>query len=140
MKVFDSAVALLATFLTYLFGGWDIALAILITFMILDYITGIIVAVMKKTLNSEVGFNGLVKKCTILVVLIVGAMLDRLLNNGDWVFRTLVAYFYIANEGVSLLENASNIGIPIPAKIKDVLEQLNDSQEDTEEQLNDNQE
>lgn len=128
MKIFDSVVALLATFLTYLFGGWDIALAILITFMILDYITGIIVAIIKKTLNSEVGFNGLVKKCTILIVLIVGAMLDRLLN-GDWVFRTLVAYFYIANEGVSLLENASNIGIPIPAKIKDALEQLNNKEE-----------
>ena len=125
MKIFDSIVAIIATFFTYLFGGWDVALSILITFMILDYITGVIWAYIQKNLNSEVGFKGLVKKCTILIVLIVGAMLDRLLNSDEWVFRTLVAYFYIANEGISLLENISNIGVPIPAKIKDALEQLN---------------
>ncbi len=129
MKVFDSIVAIIATFFTYLFGGWDVALSILITFMILDYITGVIWAYIQKNLNSEVGFKGLVKKCTILIVLIVGAMLDRLLNSGEWVFRTLVAYFYIANEGISLLENISNLGVPIPAKIKDALEQLNNKEE-----------
>lgn len=129
MKIFDSIVAIIATFFTYLFGGWDVALSILITFMILDYITGVIWAYIQKNLNSEVGFKGLVKKCTILIVLIVGAMLDRLLNSGEWVFRTLVAYFYIANEGISLLENISNLGVPIPAKIKDALEQLNNKEE-----------
>ena len=129
MKIFDSVVAIIATFFTYLFGGWDVALSILITFMILDYITGVIWAYIQKNLNSEVGFKGLVKKCTILIVLIVGAMLDRLLNSGEWVFRTLVAYFYIANEGISLLENISNLGVPIPAKIKDALEQLNNKEE-----------
>ena len=132
MKIFDSVVAIIATFFTYLFGGWDVALSILITFMILDYITGVIWAYIQKNLNSEVGFKGLVKKCTILIVLIVGAMLDRLLNSGEWVFRTLVAYFYIANEGISLLENISKLGVPIPAKIKDALEQLN--KEGTEKQ------
>lgn len=132
MKIFDSVVAIIATFFTYLFGGWDVALSILITFMILDYITGVIWAYIQKNLNSEVGFKGLVKKCTILIVLIVGSMLDRLLNSGDWVFRTLVCYFYIANEGISLLENISKLGVPIPAKIKDALEQLN--KEGTEEQ------
>lgn len=129
MKIFDSVVAIIATFFTYLFGGWDVALSILITFMILDYITGVIWAYIQKNLNSEVGFKGLVKKCTILIVLIVGAMLDRLLNSGEWVFRTLVAYFYIANEGISLLENIGNLGVPIPAKIKDALEQLNNKEE-----------
>ncbi len=128
-KIFNSCVAVIATFFTYLFGGWDVALSILITFMILDYITGVIWAYIQKNLNSEVGFKGLVKKCTILIVLIVGAMLDRLLNSGEWVFRTLVAYFYIANEGISLLENISNLGVPIPAKIKDALEQLNNKEE-----------
>ena len=129
MKIFDSVVAIIATFFTYLFGGWDVALSILITFMILDYITGVIWAYIQKNLNSEVGFKGLVKKCTILIVLIVGSMLDRLLNSGEWVFRTLVAYFYIANEGISLLENISNLGVPIPAKIKDALKQLNNKEE-----------
>lgn len=128
-KIFNSCVAVIATFFTHLFGGWDVALSILITFMILDYITGVIWAYIQKNLNSEVGFKGLVKKCTILIVLIVGSMLDRLLNSGEWVFRTLVAYFYIANEGISLLENISNLGVPIPAKIKDALEQLNNKEE-----------
>lgn len=125
-KVFNTAVAILATFFTYLFGGWDLALKILITFMVLDYVTGVIYAYVIKILNSEVGFRGLIKKCMILAVLIVGVELDRMLGNGGtWVFRTLVAYFYIANEGISLLENISNLGVPIPNKIRNALEQLN---------------
>ena len=71
----------------------------------------------------------MVKKCMILVVLIIGVMLDRMLRNGTWVFRTLVCYFYIANEGISLLENVANIGIPIPNKIRNALEQLNKDEE-----------
>lgn len=129
-KVFNTAVAILATFFTYLFGGWDLALKILITFMVLDYVTGVIYAYVNKTLNSEVGFRGLIKKCMILAVLIVGVELDRMLGNGGtWVFRTLVAYFYIANEGISLLENISNLGVPIPNKIKTALEQLNNDED-----------
>lgn len=129
-KVFNTAVAILATFFTYLFGGWDLALKILITFMVLDYVTGVIYACVIKTLNSEVGFRGLIKKCMILAVLIVGVELDRMLGNGGtWVFRTLVAYFYIANEGISLLENISNLGVPIPNKIKTALEQLNNEED-----------
>lgn len=129
-KVFNTAVAILATFFTYLFGGWDLALKILITFMVLDYVTGVIYAYVIKTLNSEVGFRGLIKKCMILAVLIVGVELDRMLGNGGtWVFRTLVAYFYIANEGISLLENISNLGVPIPNKIKTALEQLNNDED-----------
>lgn len=129
-KVFNTAVAILATFFTYLFGGWDLALKILITFMVLDYVTGVIYAYVIKILNSEVGFRGLIKKCMILAVLIVGVELDRMLGNGGtWVFRTLVAYFYIANEGISLLENISNLGVPIPNKIKTALEQLNNDED-----------
>ena len=124
-KYFNGVVALVATFFTYIFGGWDAALSILIIFMVLDYLTGVIYAYTVKSLNSEVGFKGLIKKCMILVVLIIGVMLDRMLGNGTWVFRTLVCYFYIANEGVSLLENISNLGVPIPNKIRNALEQLN---------------
>ena len=65
----------------------------------------------------------------ILVVLIIGVMVDRILGTGNWVFRTLVAYFYIANEGISLLENVGNIGIPIPNKLRNALEQLNKDEE-----------
>lgn len=132
MKIFDSIVAIMATFFTWIFGTWDIAIAILIIFMVLDYLTGVIVAYQNKTLNSEVGFKGLIKKCMILVILIVAVMLDRLLNTGAWVFRTLVCYFYIANEGISLLENVSNLGVKIPRKLKDALEQLNKEDERAE--------
>ncbi|WP_270594045.1 phage holin family protein [Faecalibacillus faecis] len=132
-KIFNSLVALIATFFTYLFGGWDLALKILITFMVLNYVTGVIYAYVNKTLNSEIGFKGLIKKCMILAVLIVGVALDRMLgNDGTWVFRTLVCYFYIANEGISLLENISNLGVPIPNKIKNALEQLNKDDEESE--------
>lgn len=131
-KYFNVIVAILATFFTYLFGSWDLALQVLIVFMILDYGTGVLYACLTDQLNSEVGFKGLVKKCMILVVLIIGVMLDRIVGNGTWVFRTLVAYFYIANEGISLLENVGNIGIPIPNKIRNALEQLNKDNEESE--------
>ena len=131
-KYFNAIVAVLATFFTYLFGSWDLALQVLIVFMILDYVTGVLYAYLTNQLDSEVGFKGLVKKCMILVVLIIGVMLDRMLGNGTWVFRTLVCYFYIANEGISLLENVGNIGIPIPNKIRNALEQLNKDDEESE--------
>lgn len=131
-KYFNVIVAILATFFTYLFGSWDLALQVLIVFMILDYGTGVLYAYLTDQLNSEVGFKGLVKKCMILVVLIIGVMLDRIVGNGTWVFRTLVAYFYIANEGISLLENVGNIGIPIPNKIRNALEQLSKDNEESE--------
>ncbi len=131
-KHFNGIVALVATFFTYLFGSWDLALQVLIVFMALDYGTGVLYAFLNNQLNSEVGFKGLVKKLMILVVLIIGVMLDRILGTGTWVFRTLVCYFYIANEGISLLENVGNIGIPIPNKIRNALEQLNKDDEESE--------
>ena len=125
-KVFNSIVAVIATFFTYLFGGWDIALIVLVAFMVLDYATGMLWAYIQKTLNSQIGFRGLIKKCMILVVLIIAVLLDRMINSGTAVFRTLVCYFYIANEGISLLENVSHLGLPIPDKLKNALQQLNE--------------
>lgn len=125
-EVFSTAIAGTGTFLTWLFGAWDTALAILVLFIILDYATGVIKGYIKKELSSDVGFKGIARKAIILVVLIVAVALDRLLNTGTWVFRTLVCYFYIANEGLSILENCGSLGLPLPAKIKDALEQLKD--------------
>ena len=132
-KYFNTLVALVATFFTYIFGSWDLALQVLIVFMVLDYGTGVLYAYLIGQLSSEVGFKGLVKKCMILVVLVIGVMLDRILGTGNWVFRTLVAYFYIANEGISLLENVGNIGIPIPNKLRNALEQLNKDEDPNDE-------
>lgn len=121
-------ISVIGTVLTYLFGSWDKALIVLITFMVLDYITGIIKAWYKKELSSDTGLHGLARKGTILIVLIIAVLLDRLLNEGTWVFRTLVCYFYIANEGISILENIAVLNVPFPQKLKDVLIQLQEKE------------
>ena len=130
LNLFKVSVAGIGTFFSYLLGDWDTAIIALIVFMTLDYITGVVVAYINKTLNSEIGFKGLAKKFLIIIILIAAVCLDRLLNNEGWVFRTLVCYFYIANEGISLLENAGNLGLPIPSKLKKALEQLNNDGEE----------
>lgn len=122
--IFNVGISALATFLTWLFGSWDTAVAVLVTFMSLDYSTGVIKGFVFKNLNSDVGLKGLARKAIILIVLIVAVQLDRLSGNGQWIFRTLVCYFYIANEGISILENCSQLGLPVPKKIKDALVQL----------------
>lgn len=122
-------VSVVGTVFTYLFGSWDKALAVLITFMALDYITGIIKAWYKKEISSNTGLHGLARKGTILIVLIIAVLLDRLINEGTWVFRTLVCYFYIANEGISILENIAVLNVPFPAKLKEVLIQLQEKKE-----------
>ena len=132
-KVFNSVVAVIATFFTYLFGGWGTAIIVLITFMVMDYITGVLYAWNTKTVSSEVGLKGLSKKFLIILILIGAVALDRLMSNGTWVFRTLVCYFYIANEGISLLENAGNLGLPVPEKLKAALAQLKDKESEDEE-------
>lgn len=119
----------IGTILTWLFGSWDTALGILILFMVLDYITGLIKGYVTKELSSDIGLHGLARKSVILIVLIVAVALDRLLGNGNWLFRTLVAYFYIANEGLSILENCGTLGLPVPQKILDALAQLKEGKE-----------
>ncbi len=116
--------AAIGTAFTWLFGAWDTALTVLVCFMILDYVTGVMRAFIKKEVSSNIGLVGIARKSLILIVLIVGVMLDRLLNEGTWVFRTLIAYFYIANEGISLIENCVGLGLPVPQKLQDTLIQL----------------
>lgn len=115
--------SLISTMFIWLFGTWDIPLMILVTVMALDYITGITRGYVNKQLSSEYGFRGLAKKLTIFYVLILAVLIDRLIGQG-WVFRTLVCMWYASNEGMSILENASAIGIPVPEQLVDALEQL----------------
>ena len=96
--------------------------------MVLDYMTGVLRGYVNKELSSDVGLKGIARKAVIFVVLIVAVSLDRLLNTGTWLFRTLVCYFYIANEGLSLLENAISLGVPVPPKLKEALAQLKDGE------------
>ena len=126
-KLFDYLrilIVAIGTGFTWLFGAWDTPLVVLIVFMTLDYITGFTRGYINKELSSDIGLKGIARKCVIFVVLIVAVMLDRLMNTGNWLFRSLVCYFYIANEGLSLLENSAALGVPIPTKLKDALAQL----------------
>lgn len=116
------------TGLTWFFGTWDTALAVLVCFMVLDYVTGLLRAYVNKEVSSDVGLKGIARKAVIFVVLIVAVLLDRLLNTGNWVFRTLICYFYIANESISLLENCAGLGLPIPEKLKEALSQLKEGE------------
>ncbi len=125
---FDSAVALFGTALTYAFGGFDATVAILCCFILCDYATGVVRAIAEKRLSSAVGFKGIARKACILTVVVLAVMLDRLIGTEGWMFRTLCSYFYIANEGLSILENSAAIGVPIPQKLKEVLAQLQNKQ------------
>lgn len=138
-KLFDYIkllVMALGTGLTWLLGVWDMPLITLVIFMILDQLTGVIRGYVNKDLSSDVGLKGIARKCVILIILIVAVMLDRLLNTGSWMFRTMVAYFYIANEGISLLENCASLGAPIPEKLKHALIQLKEGKK--KEPINEN--
>ena len=95
----------------------------LLCFMALDYITGVISAILTKTLSSDVGFKGLARKCFILVLVAMGHLLDTYVLGFAGV-RTMVIFWFLANEGVSILENSARIGLPVPEKLRDILEQL----------------
>lgn len=128
MKIYNermnTMMAFVGTAFTWLFGAWDLALAALITAMALDYLTGVTrSAINGDGVNSEKGFKGLLKKLTILYVVILAVLIDRLIGQG-WVFRSLVCFWYAANEGISILENVAALGLPIPEQLMNTLEQL----------------
>ena len=111
-------------FLCKMFGGYDILLKALIAFIILDYITGVLKAIYTKTLSSETGFKGLIRKFLILIVVVVAVTIEGVL--GDAIpIREITITFFLCNEGISLLENASEF-IPIPEKLKSIFIQLRD--------------
>ena len=103
-------------------GGFDAALRLLVVLIVADYITGCAVGIKNKKLNSSVGFEGLLKKIIILILVWVGFELDK--AHGSQFLRNAIIFFYASNEGVSVLENTSKLGVPYPDKLKDILEQL----------------
>ncbi len=133
MKEFWNTIQLIFTaiggWLGWFLGGCDGLLYALIAFVAIDYITGVMCAVIDHRLSSEVGFKGIFKK--VLIFLLVGTanILDVQVIGTGCVLRTAVIFFYISNEGVSLLENAAYLGLPVPEKIKTVLEQLHSRSE-----------
>ena len=134
MKEFWNTIQLIFSavggWLGYFLGGCDGLLYALIAFVVIDYLTGVMCAIIDKTLSSNVGFKGIFRKVLIFVMVGIGHVIDtQLIGSGD-ALRTAVIFFYISNEGVSLLENAGHIGLPIPEKLKDVLAQLHNRTEE----------
>ena len=134
MKEFWNAIqfifAALGGWLGWFLGGCDGLLYALIAFVVVDYITGVMCAVVDKKLSSEVGFKGIFKKILIFLLVGIANLLDvNIIGNGS-VLRTAAIFFYLSNEGVSLLENATHVGLPVPEKLKSVLQQLHDRAEE----------
>ena len=119
-------------FIGWFLGGFDGFLYALIAFAVIDYITGVMCAISDKKLSSEVGFKGICRKVLIFVLVGIGNLVDVYVLGEAGVLRTAVIFFYLSNEGISLLENSAHLGLPIPQKLKSVLEQLHNRNEKEE--------
>ena len=126
------ALAALGGFLGWFLGGFDGFMYALIAFVVIDYITGLMVAVLERKLSSEVGFRGIFKKVLIFTLVGIGNIVDVYLIKNGSAIRTAVIFFYLSNEGISILENTGKIGLPIPEKLKKALEQLNKEEKTNE--------
>ena len=119
--------------LGYFLGGCDGLVYALILFVAADYVTGVMCAAVDKRLSSEIGFKGICKKVLIFVLVGLANILDVQIIGTGSVLRTAVIFFYISKEGVSLLENAAHLGLPVPEKLKDILQQLHNRAEEVDE-------
>ena len=123
MKVYIStAFSFIVTGFMWLVGGFDLAFKTLAIVMLLDYITGVISAIYKKKVNSKIGFKGILKKSLYFIVIILATLLDTLLNQN--VIRYVVIYFFVANDGISIVENIAKCNVKLPKKLLEILEQL----------------
>lgn len=130
VNLVQCAFAAVGGFFGWFVGGLDGVMYALIVFVVVDYATGLMAAGLEKKLSSSVGFRGIFKKVVIFCLVAVGHMVDaHVIGNGS-VLRTAVIFFYLSNEGISILENAGRIGLPIPEKLKNVLEQLKEEKSD----------
>lgn len=107
-------------------GEWDGLLLALALFMVVEYLTQILVAILNKKISSEISFCGIAKKVSIIFLVMVGNVIDVLIIQNGSIIRTAVIFFYLSNEGITILENVAILGLPIPQKLKDILEQLKD--------------
>lgn len=122
-KTISLILAIIGSTANYLFGGWDVALKTLVCLMALDYIMGVLCGLKDKKLSSQIAFKGIAKKVAILIIIVVAVLADNLIGiNG--IMRSLVIFFYAGLEGISILENGSKLGVPVPEKLKEALIQL----------------
>ncbi len=136
-NVIQAVFTAIGGWLGYFLGGFDGLLYALLVFVILDYITGVMCAVADKKLSSQVGFKGICRKVLIFALVGIGHLLDTHVIGSGSILRTAITFFYLSNEGLSLIENAAYLGLPIPAKLKTILEQLHDRAEKEEEKEGD---
>jgi len=125
INIYQAVFATIGGYIGWFLGGVDGFMYALITFVAIDYITGFMVAVLEKKLSSEIGFRGIFKKVLIFLMVGIGNIIDVHLIKSGSAIRTAVLFFYVSNEGISIIENTAKIGLPIPQKLKDILEQLN---------------
>ena len=122
-ELINSIISFLLTTFVFFLGEFDIALVTLIVVMSLDYITGVISAYYNKKLSSKVGFKGILKKFFYLIIIALSVRIDKLVGSNELI-RTFVIYYFVANDGLSIIENAGEIGIKLPNKLIEALEQL----------------
>lgn len=122
-KLISSVLAAISTCFIYVFGGVDVALTCLLIAIVIDYLSGIIKAYVKKELSSNIGLKGILKKVGVLCVVALSVLVDRIAGETGAI-RTLVIYYFVANEGLSILENIGAAGVPIPTKLKKALKAL----------------
>lgn len=128
-NTFQAVIAAIGGWIGYFLGGCDGLIYALIAFVVIDYITGVMCAVSDRRLSSAIGFKGICRKVLIFALVGIANILDVHVIGTGCVVRTATIFFYISNEGVSILENAANLGLPVPKKVKDVLKQLHDRAE-----------
>ncbi len=131
--IIDSIAGAVGAVLGFMYGEVTGLFWALIAFMALDYITGVVVAIIEKRLSSEVGFRGLAKKFLILVFVAVGHIADTYILGGTPAAMSAVMLFYMANEGISIIENAAALGLPVPKKLTSIMEQIRNKSESEEE-------
>ncbi len=140
MKEFWNTIQLILAavggWLGYFLGGCDGLVYALLLFVAADYITGVMCAIADKRLSSEIGFKGICKKVLIFMLVGMAHILDLYIIGSGCVLRTAIIFFYISNEGVSLLENAAHLGLPVPEKMKYILKQLNEKAEENDNDSN----
>jgi len=122
-EIINSIISVICTGFIYLLGGVDVALTCLLVAIVLDYISGIMKAYVNKQLSSQIGFKGIVKKVGVLLVVMLAVLVDRVTGETGAI-RTLVIYYFVANEGLSIIENLGQAGVPIPESIRKALKAL----------------
>ncbi|WP_035287961.1 phage holin family protein [Clostridium sp. KNHs214] len=124
LNVIQMIITAIGGYLGWLLGGVDGFLYALIAFVTIDYVTGIMLAILQRKLSSDIGFKGIFKKVLIFTMVAIGNTIDAYIIQNGSAIRTAVIFFYLSNEGISIIENAANIGLPIPQKLREVLAQL----------------